>query len=1602
MYSIKGANICILCEKSGKIIEKIAVKTNRITIGSYPLNNIRLHTVNAERLHCKIFADSSNSVSIVNYSKSNPVRVNNCSVNSRYTLHDNDKFQVAGCLFLWNFDPANIKGVPKSRKRTIQQCRRKMITLKRVRSTGDFEKHSCVIVRRSVSLMLDAYRKRRTIHSTMSGQSMCGANISSKPCIQNASENDNAHAAVCTPSAVNTTQPNLTPLVTPHTEKENIIPANMQHLITGDLMNKSHTPVSSKRRHLACHTPVSHLIDLTTPPAKSRATSTARKALSGKAAQPPRLLDVVDIVTPSPKKFNKTPISVRSTTSTPKTTLLKSAIKNSRIHEPESKKTPLSSAFVKKTPNVKSNTPRVNTPKPTPVGYKSSTGKIRNHLISTLNDKKTVSVSKTDSPVARINLEETSKRSTPNLRKRPSATTQSRSVCVTPKGELLERCNIQTLDNVVSFAKAERNAVVESPSVVPIIDVQSIIKKPNRTTQIRSAKYSDITPHESFADGMPVAAITSEENVIALQVESSISTTCSLLEDELKCLSNMPSNANSNRNSCSSIKAAHCSGSYQKTRKTMNDISSRLPGSPSRPLSRNKLIQSNMESLKDLTKDNGMIALPTITISAEEDLDKNELLVESDLNLHLLQNDTVNNTPELRNSWRYTRNRNIGSAFTSLNASQPQLDLTAEIDESLVITEDEEAVIENNELYNLECSNSHSSTREEQMITHNASMNDRKTAQIPETTTETTSNLLSRSLDEESVSSNAVNNFECSVTEQDQVQEEAAENGMPERAGEIVQHFQNSVQSVRCENNDRKIEEISGMELKKSSTTPKVSKRRLYNKNDYLSLTPSHMLESSQTAYVAVPNEYPILLKTKKKEKKSHDVGNQIRENRPKRACRLKITNLSEEFLAGNSPASKFVEPKPEITENNDTFAANDGESSCTQNEKSETSITQNRTVDLSVAGAKKSEADLAQTLDVAAVENSRKEKEETTVSSIGRVQKKVILEETSSTTSTPIKRGRGRRANETVKEVTETEKPLSDAHKIVDLHADEDDRKMENTPIGQAAELVETDSMATDDKDTQQDKPSVGRRGRGRKQVILEETSSTTSTPIKRGRGRKAVETVKEVAVSEKLLSYADKIVDLRADEDDRKMENTPIGQATELVETDSMATDDKDTQQDKPSVGRRGRGRKQVILEETSSTTSTPIKRARGRKAVETVKEVAVSEKPLSYADKIVDLRADEDDRKMENTPIGQAAELVETDSMATDDKDTQQDKPSVGRRGRGRKQVILEETSSTTSTPIKRGRGRKAVEKVKEVTETEKPLSDADKIVDLRADEDDRKMENTPIGQAAELVDSMATDDKDTQQDKLSVGRRGRGRKQLILEETSSTTSTPIKRGRGRKAVEKVKEVTETEKPLSDADKIVDLRTDKDDRKIENTPIGQAAELVETDSMATDDKNTQQDKPSVGRRGRGRKQVIIEETSSTTSTPIKRGRGRKAVETVKEMAVSEKPLSDVDKIESEDERNHIVDLREDEDNRKMENTSSGQAAKSVESDLIATDEKDIQDKPSVGKRGRGRKQVNLEETSSTTSTPIKKARGRKAVETVQEVSNEEIPRRTRAKRN
>uniref|UniRef100_A0A182JSJ6 Uncharacterized protein n=1 Tax=Anopheles christyi TaxID=43041 RepID=A0A182JSJ6_9DIPT len=549
-------------------------------------------------------------------------------------------------------------------------------------------------------------------------------------------------------------------------EKENVTlrPEAPKLQTTGVMLTSYVSAV--ERRHLTCKTPVSsprrtplrhknekfdqtemdeylvnisnphdsmHLIDLTTP-VKSRRPSSVRKVFSGKVVQSPRVLDAINLITPSPKKVNRTPISSKAPApATPKVALLKSAIKNSRIHASDTKKTPLASSLSsKKTPNVKINTLRTDTPKVTPTSSKSSLVKLRKHLISSLNKQDPA-----DTKAPMMVSAALSQHSTPVHVPITSVITL-KDDHVSPTHQQSKQADVPEYENFM-IENVEKTAVENAAVVVPIFDVQSVIKKPNRTTQIRSAKYSDVTPHESFMDGVtPAAAVPSEENTLMLHADNSVSVPSNTLQEELNNLSDLPTSIHPHRNSCLPNTTMQFSPQPSNSRKTISAVNyNSLSISP----------MSRVSIAEDSIKETDVNDLDSETSSLDEIVNEDELLASSDSeSVHEIEpmvGEVGVRTPQLGHSLRDTR-KFIGSAFTSLNTSRPQLDLTAEIDESLLLN-DEEEDCDNNEFYNMEKSHESILTNE-QIISNNVTVCDQTAKQmeaVSDSCSKFTSNYLS-------------------------------------------------------------------------------------------------------------------------------------------------------------------------------------------------------------------------------------------------------------------------------------------------------------------------------------------------------------------------------------------------------------------------------------------------------------------------------------------------------------------------------------------------------------------------------------------------------------------------------------------------------------------------------------------------------------------------------------------------------------------------------------------------------------------------------------------------------------------------------------------
>ena len=163
------------------------------------------------------------------------------------------------------------------------------------------------------------------------------------------------------------------------------------------------------------------------------------------------------------------------------------------------------------------------------------------------------------------------------------------------------------------------------------------------------------------------------------------------LNEELKNVNDLPTCTRLNRNSCLPISTAQLTPQPTKSRKTFSALDyNSLSVSP---MSRVSIPE---DPIIDLDLDSELSSL-------DDHVNEDELLASSDSepvhDIEILPAKV--STPQLRDSLRDTR-KFIGSAFTSLNTSRPQLDLTAEIDESLLINEEEEPDHGNNEMYNMQ------------------------------------------------------------------------------------------------------------------------------------------------------------------------------------------------------------------------------------------------------------------------------------------------------------------------------------------------------------------------------------------------------------------------------------------------------------------------------------------------------------------------------------------------------------------------------------------------------------------------------------------------------------------------------------------------------------------------------------------------------------------------------------------------------------------------------------------------------------------------------------------------------------------------------------
>lgn len=524
-----------------------------------------------------------------------------------------------------------------------------------------------------------------------------------------------------------------TPFYTPEPEKENSVPVTktpktpMLQLENSAMMILSYTPaIGSRSKANIQKTPISgaksgqrlnyltpknenvsvsgtpqkskagnsmYLIDLTTPTSghSSFVCSPMLDTTASSVGTPK--VGLIDLTTPSPKKV-KTPASALK--STQQKTLLKSALKNAsrtpRTALRMATGTPATPKAIPKislndTPTRSATSTRSNK---TPASGSARAVSIRSRLETPISSKKQPDPDRKEpapsTPTA-VQTDQTKPKATPimttdelfdTLVGRQSVAKTYERKSTSPKKT---PCRLVLAEDTSDMPKTDIDLWVESvvaavTSPEPV-NMDSIIRKPNRTTQVRSSQYSDITPHESFAEG---SATASTSEVVDPQTENVAADVDS--PDELDNMTDKPTIPNSSRRSETPL-ASKIARSLGNKRQTIGNFFTNIFG---------KLTVSPVTRIS--------IADDSINQSGEEeekrangdDSDGSEEVYHDSETSHAADvaaeqpSESIASSPKLRQSLRDTR-KFIGNAWTSLNTSRPQLDNTAEIDESLLLSD---------------------------------------------------------------------------------------------------------------------------------------------------------------------------------------------------------------------------------------------------------------------------------------------------------------------------------------------------------------------------------------------------------------------------------------------------------------------------------------------------------------------------------------------------------------------------------------------------------------------------------------------------------------------------------------------------------------------------------------------------------------------------------------------------------------------------------------------------------------------------------------------------------------------------------------------------
>ncbi|XP_055637928.1 uncharacterized protein LOC129776363 [Toxorhynchites rutilus septentrionalis] len=201
-----------------------------------------------------------------------------------------------------------------------------------------------------------------------------------------------------------------------------------------------------------------------------------------------------------------------------------------------------------------------------------------------------------------------------------------------------------------------------------MLDIESVMMKPNRTTQIRSSQYSDITPHDSFVD-------ESKE----IPNKDAVPVTRDSILNEIDMMSDKP-RIQTNSNRMSYMSSTDRCKYVENKRRTVGHLSSnayhRLTVSPVTKLSiknRNVLSHEGTKSADELEPGTNETEHLCLSGSEDEPNERPEKSVESSPRI---------NVSSLKETRKF-----IGNALTSLNTSISRADTTADINDSLLSTD---------------------------------------------------------------------------------------------------------------------------------------------------------------------------------------------------------------------------------------------------------------------------------------------------------------------------------------------------------------------------------------------------------------------------------------------------------------------------------------------------------------------------------------------------------------------------------------------------------------------------------------------------------------------------------------------------------------------------------------------------------------------------------------------------------------------------------------------------------------------------------------------------------------------------------------------------